>query len=146
VDESSTLIPSRLTIKRGATVMLLVNLTPILYNGSVGEVIDFNDDEIIVKFDGLQEAEVIERKKVEFNNGKQSRSQFPLVLSFGRTIHKAQGQTLDCVEIDLEGAFTYGQVYVALSRAKSEQKLIVRNYHPNLVKVNARVVEFYNRI
>lgn len=48
-----------------------------------------------------------------------SRTQIPLALAWAMTVHKAQGLTLNRVVVSLEGAFEEGQVYVALSRAKS---------------------------
>ena len=50
---------------------------------------------------------------------KVSRSQYPIKLAWALTVHRAQGMTLDMVEIDIKGSFEYGQAYVALSRATS---------------------------
>ena len=52
--------------------------------------------------------------------------QFPLQLGYAITIHKAQGKTLDLVSIDLgRGAFTHGQLYVALSRTRNKKDINV---------------------
>jgi ATP-dependent exoDNAse (exonuclease V) alpha subunit len=56
-----------------------------------------------------------------------SRHQFPLRLAFSFTIIKSQGQTLDKVGIDLRSeVFSHGQLYVALSRARSFESIKVR--------------------
>lgn len=57
------------------------------------------------------------------------RTQFPIGLCYAMTINKAQGQTLDFVGINLrEPVFSHGQLYVALSRAKSSNciKVLIR--------------------
>lgn len=53
--------------------------------------------------------------------------QFPLRLGWSLTIHKAQGMTLDCVDIDVQEAFAPGQAYVALSRCRSIEGLYLQN-------------------
>ncbi len=54
-------------------------------------------------------------------------TQFPVKLSWASTIHKAQGLTLESVLIDLgTGAFASGQLYVALSRCKSLDKVYLK--------------------
>ena len=53
-----------------------------------------------------------------------TRKQFPVRLCFAMTINKAQGQSLQNVEIDLRyEVFTHGQLYVALSRATSGRRI-----------------------
>ena len=52
--------------------------------------------------------------------------QFPIRLGWALTIHKAQGMTLDCVDIDVQEAFAPGQAYVALSRCKSLEGLYLQ--------------------
>jgi ATP-dependent DNA helicase PIF1 len=54
-------------------------------------------------------------------------SQLPLMLGYGWTIHKSQGQTLDAAVIDLGGgAFAHGQTYVGLSRVTSAAGLYLQ--------------------
>ena len=78
--------------------------------------------------------------------GKATRRQVPLRLAWALTIHKAQGQTLDQVIVDLDGAFDNGQVYVALSRARDTKGLQVRNYEPGRVSACPLAGRFHSTI
>jgi hypothetical protein len=71
------------------------------------------------------------------------RDAIPLKLAFSMTVHKSQGMTLDYVVADLDGAFAKAQVYVALSRAKDENGLEIRNYDAQKVKADSRALRFY---
>nr|POE85068.1 atp-dependent dna helicase pif1 [Quercus suber] len=83
--------------------------------------------------------------KVELPNGEvqASRSQVPLILAWALSIHKAQGQTLERVKVDLGKVFEKGQAYVALSRATSMAGLQVLNFDPRKVNAHDRVRNFY---
>ncbi|KAF8647713.1 hypothetical protein AX16_006549 [Volvariella volvacea WC 439] len=82
--------------------------------------------------------------KVELPSGEvqASRTQLPLILSWAMSIHKAQGQTLDRVKVDLGKVFERGQAYVALSRATSLEGLQVLNFDPRKVTVHPKVAEW----
>lgn len=71
--------------------------------------------------------------------------QFPLMLAWAVTIHKAQGLTLDRVHVDFgRGAFAEGQAYVALSRCRKLADLsLARPLRPYDVKASAEVAQFY---
>ena len=75
-----------------------------------------------------------------------SRSQFPLRLAWAVTIHKAQGQTINLLDCDLQGCFEDGQAYTALSRAKDLEHLVVRNFSPRVVKASAKCLAFDQRL
>ena len=83
--------------------------------------------------------------KIELPNGEvqASRSQVPLILAWALSIHKAQGQTLEKVKVDLGKVFEKGQAYVALSRATSMQGLQVLRFDKNKVMAHPRVRDFY---
>ncbi|QSZ37191.1 hypothetical protein DSL72_009285 [Monilinia vaccinii-corymbosi] len=89
-----------------------------------------------------------EEWKIELPNGEvqAQRTQLPLILAWALSIHKAQGQTLERVKIDLKKVFENGQAYVALSRATSQAGLEVQNFDPKKVMAHPRVAEFYNSL
>jgi ATP-dependent DNA helicase PIF1 len=72
-----------------------------------------------------------------------SRSQIPLILAWALSIHKAQGQTLERVKVNLSRAFERGQAYVALSRATSMAGLQVIGFDPRKVMAHEAVRRFY---
>lgn len=86
--------------------------------------------------------------KIELPNGEvqASRSQIPLILAWALSIHKAQGQTLDRVKVDLGKIFEKGQAYVALSRATCQEGLQVLRFDPKKVMAHDRVRDFYNKL
>jgi hypothetical protein len=77
-----------------------------------------------------------------------SYTQYPLTLAWAITIHKSQGKTLDSAVIDLgRGAFASGQLYVALSRCRSFENIVLKKpitYRD--IKCDNRVVKFYDYI
>jgi len=83
--------------------------------------------------------------KVELPNGEvqASRAQVPLILAWALSIHKAQGQTLERVKVDLGKVFEKGQAYVALSRATNMAGLQVSRFDPNKVLAHDKVRTFY---
>jgi len=122
-----------LLLKAGARVMFLKNDPEQRWvNGSFGTVVELGDDGPTV---ALADGTVHLVKRTAWENityqydrpGRQitrevvgSYRQLPLRLGWAITIHKSQGQTFDRVYIDLAGgAFSHGQVYVALSRCRS---------------------------
>ena len=147
---SSDNLPKKLEIGVGARVMLLRNIDvgDGLVNGAFGTVEDFGFSRngitsIHVRFDsdkvGSQKklengCVAIERYEEKLTCVKNvTRRQFPLKLAWACTIHKVQGMTVKEIVFDMEGIFTYGQAYVALSRATSIRGLYLRNYNPKLI-------------
>jgi ATP-dependent DNA helicase PIF1 len=74
------------------------------------------------------------------------RVQVPLILAWALSIHKAQGQTLSRVKVDLGKVFEKGQAYVALSRARSKEGLQVLRFDERKVMVHAKVLDFYSKL
>ena len=86
--------------------------------------------------------------KIELPNGEvqASRSQIPLILAWALSIHKAQGQTLERVKVDLGRIFEKGQAYVALSRATCQEGLQIMRFDPKKVMAHERVRTFYDSL
>ncbi|MDN3657846.1 AAA family ATPase [Ferruginibacter paludis] len=141
-DEASFPAENCLRLKTGARVMLLRNdkgKDKKYYNGKTGIVQDIGTEKIsILLEDGAIteiEKEVWSKIKYGFNELSNSISpvtigtfrQFPIRLAWAITIHKSQGLTFENAVVDLEGVFTPGQVYVALSRVKSLNGLILHS-------------------
>ena len=86
--------------------------------------------------------------KIELPSGEvqASRMQVPLILAWALSIHKAQGQTLDRVKVDLGKIFEKGQAYVALSRATCQEGLQIARFDPKKVMAHDRVRTFYDSL
>lgn len=117
------------------------------------ENIKDNKEYPVVRFNALDGTHrellcVPEDWKVELPTGEvqASRKQLPLILAWALSIHKAQGQTLERVKVDLGKVFEKGQAYVALSRAVSKQGLQVLRFDKNKVMAHPRVIQFYNKL
>jgi len=89
-----------------------------------------------------------EEWKTESQQGEivAKRVQVPLILAWALSIHKAQGQTLSRVKVDLGKVFERGQAYVALSRATSQAGLQVLRFDPKKVLVHPKVTSFYQKL
>jgi ATP-dependent exoDNAse (exonuclease V) alpha subunit len=74
-------------------------------------------------------------------------TQFPLKLAWAITIHKSQGKTFEKVIIDLgRGAFEQGQTYVALSRCRTLEGIVLKKrLQFRDVKIDERIVDFYEQ-
>jgi ATP-dependent DNA helicase PIF1 len=86
--------------------------------------------------------------KMEQPNGEilAQRMQVPLILAWALSIHKAQGQTLERVKVDLGKIFEKGQAYVALSRATCQEGLHIIGFDPKKVMAHEKVRAFYDRL
>jgi ATP-dependent DNA helicase PIF1 len=148
-----------LSLKKGAQVMLIRNLSSTAVNGSVGTITDFvkiGDSKVLYPkvLMALPNGTTKEMhiSPVEWRttlpNGKTlaNRIQVPLVLAWAITIHKSQGQTIPLIEVDMAGVFAPGQAYVALSRCTSPHTMRVLNFSKELVHANRVCVAFYCRL
>jgi hypothetical protein len=136
----------RLTLKTGAQVMFIKNDTSpekLYFNGKTGIVVSIEDDTVYVRCKGNDS--LIAVNEVEWQNMKYSINdttkeieekpigtfrQLPLRLAWAITIHKSQGLTFDRAIIDAKAAFAHGQVYVALSRCRTLEGLVLSSAIP----------------
>ena len=138
-----------LYLAKEAQVMLLANLDTEggLVNGSRGVIIDFEDNYPVVQFMNGRTLKVCEHEwKMEATSTiTVLRRQIPLKLAWAITVHKSQGASLDCVELDIGSSiFEYGQTYVALSRVRSLEGLSIIHFDPRKVMAHPKVKEFYS--
>jgi ATP-dependent DNA helicase PIF1 len=70
------------------------------------------------------------------------RCQVPLILSWGLSMHKSQGQTLERVKVNLNGIFECGQAYVAISRATKMESLQVIGFRKDKIRTHPRVLNW----
>lgn len=135
----------------GAQVMLLKPLSRAtgLVNGARGIVTGFtkNGRLPIVYFNEKASRVIINRQEFSVQAGRKMvacRSQIPLCLAWAVSIHKSQGLSLSRAKLDLSKVFEYGQAYVALSRLKSLDGMIITGQlRPGLVRAHPKVKEFY---
>jgi hypothetical protein len=132
---------AELVFKEGAQVMFVKNDTSRdkrYFNGKIGKIIKIKGDDIHVKCPGDFQEMVVgktlwENFKFELNPDTKEIEeqtvgtffQYPLKLAWAITIHKSQGLTFEKAIIDANAAFAHGQVYVALSRCKTFEGMVL---------------------
>ncbi|MEC4048159.1 helix-turn-helix domain-containing protein [Flavobacterium sp. SUN046] len=134
-------LESTLELKVGAQVMFVKNDASFdkkFYNGKMGFIQFLSEKEIHVHFP--EENKTIELEKNEWQNIRYTVdentkeikedvlgtfSQFPIKLAWAITVHKSQGLTFDKAALDVSQVFMPGQAYVAFSRLRSLNGLIL---------------------
>ncbi|MBK7940580.1 MAG: AAA family ATPase [Flavobacteriales bacterium] len=156
----------RIGLKVGAQVMFVKNDPEKMYfNGKLARVEALSDEGITVRmYDGVGDApsaatyklkrETWENKRYVVNAATKEQEeevlgtfeQYPVKLAWAITVHKSQGLTFGRAIIDVGQAFAPGQVYVALSRLRSLDGLILRTrIDPAVVSTDREVVAFTQR-
>ncbi len=150
-------------LKVGAKVIITANKydrtvsdEPIHYNGQQGQVISLGVDYVVVLQDSNNKRIYVDYTIKEFYdiNDKGERvvvgtvRSLPIKLGWAITTHASQGMTLDNAVLDTSGgAFETGLLYVMISRIKSLDNIILKNaIRVSDVKVDRRVIEFYNNL
>ena len=141
----SVLAPDILELKIGAEVMFVANNPSAGFvNGTRGQVIEFRDDQPVVKLASRRTIKVGQHswKLEEDGKVRAEVSQLPLRLAWAITIHKSQGMSLDAAEIDLSKSFTPGMGYVALSRIRSLNGLYLAGINSMALQMHPAIFEF----
>ncbi len=131
-----------LRLKVGAQVMFVKNdpdPEKRFYNGKIGKITAIEDHSIWVHCPGDdEEIEVTELmwENISYSIDADTASikervegafkQVPLKTAWAITIHKSQGLTFEKAVIDAQSSFAHGQVYVALSRCKSLEGMVLK--------------------
>lgn len=148
-----------LHLKTGAQVMFVKNdpsTHKLYYNGKIGKVTGFENSNVVVQCpddDYPIEVEPLVWQNVKYGLDRETKeiteelqgsfTQIPLKLAWAITIHKSQGLTFDRAIIDAQAAFAHGQVYVALSRCKSLEGLVLNSKINSLsIRSNTSIKQF----
>jgi len=153
-------VPSNLTLKVGASILFCTNKWGAYYNGERGIIKSIDEEYVDVeKLNG----DTIRVKRQEYTlsenislNGQieekplVSLEQFPLKLAYAITIHKSQGMSIDSLVCNIDNIFEKSQFYVAISRAKNPNQLLIEYSYDRFeehlsrcIQVSKKVADFY---
>ena len=145
-----------LVLKVGAQVMFVKNDPEKNWvNGTIGQVVELTKEMIKVRIKTkIVEVDLASWQNHTYKYDEEKNelikeltgeyTQYPLRLAWAVTIHKSQGQTFDTCEIDLgNGAFVFGQTYVAFSRCRSLDGLVLsKSLNMRDIKTDPKVFAF----
>ncbi len=152
----------QLMLRVGAQVMLLNNDAEKRWvNGDIGKILSINEKDALPLLDiQLADGRKVSVGKYQWNKAQYvfmedtqeikseivgTFTQYPLCLAWAITIHKSQGKTFDKAVIDFgTGTFAHGQAYVALSRCRTFEGILLRQKVMDKdIRVDSKIKEFY---
>ncbi|WP_299162621.1 helix-turn-helix domain-containing protein [uncultured Tenacibaculum sp.] len=149
-----------LSLKVGAQVMFIKNDSSPdrrYYNGKIGTVVFLEEDSVTVKCseDDIIETTVETWENISYNLDADTQeiseklegsyTQIPLRLAWAITIHKSQGLTFEKAIIDAEASFAHGQTYVALSRCKTLEGIVLKTPIKTTSIINDNTIKSFNK-
>lgn len=151
-----------LTLKKGAQVMFIKNDISgekRYFNGKIGIVCKISQHNIYVQCENEQApipVDIAEWSNSKYIIDEESHEikevtegvykQYPLKLAWAITIHKSQGLTFDNAVLDINESFAHGQVYVALSRCRTlEGMILTQPINPDSIITDSRVNEYIRK-
>lgn len=148
----------KIELKVGTQIMFIRNDASSerrYYNGKLAKVTKLSERGIWVQIEGENKdyqlkLEAWEHRKYSLDDDKNvvekvlgSFTQYPICLAWAVTIHKSQGLTFDRLIIDAGKSFTAGQVYVALSRCRTLEGIVLKSrINPSVIFPNYQVDDF----
>ena len=155
--EESYPTANSLTLKKGAQVMFIKNDPERRFiNGTLGEVKSIDKNSIAVRLaesGTIIEVEPMEWQNIRYQFDEESKEisskqigrfkQYPLKAAWAITVHKSQGLTFDKAIIDVHAAFSPGQAYVALSRCRTLDGLVLSSTVSASVFMRDNAVDAY---
>ncbi len=152
-------LEANLNLKKGAQIIFIKNDTNFekaFYNGKMGEISRLSKDEIEVCFPSENKKLLLDKYewtniKYKLNEGTGEIEEdiagtfvhYPIKLAWAITVHKSQGLTFDKAVLDVSDVFAPGQAYVALSRLRSLNGLVLKSsFNLNGLRNDESVVQF----
>lgn len=151
-----------LQLKLQAQVMFIKNDPQKKFvNGTIGKVVKLENDKVTILIEDYGQKREVEVEPMDWEIQKYKLNpddpnkietevigtfkQIPLKLAWAITVHKSQGKTFDKVIIDMgRGAFEYGQTYVALSRCRTLEGIVLKQaIRPRDIMTDERIIEWY---
>ncbi|RLN83030.1 hypothetical protein BBJ28_00026439, partial [Nothophytophthora sp. Chile5] len=144
-------IPKQVKLTVGCEVVVTQNMGNGLVNGSQGCVISADSQEIVLRLQDDRTATVeffayTDPEEPDEYLARTLFSYLPVRLGYASTVHKAQGMTLQLLEVDLKRIFAHGQLYTAVSRVTDLRGLLVKNLTRRAFICHDTVRDFYARL
>ena len=142
-------IPEQIELCIGSQVVVLANIDQEkgIVNGTRGCITELKKKSVVIKRVNGTTYEIEYHKNASIEDKDVFISHMPLKLAYALTIHKAQGMTLDAVEIDIgPNIFAAGQAYTALSRAQNLKSIYIKAISKKSFITKPSVLEFYEKI